>query len=104
MLTHTPSTTSPRRLTVTRDSMTVEGHTLTDVELSGWAYGPELGTAPVAVIIGGITASPFPLGDDHPPAGETRDAWWPSLFAPDLIDPRRYTILCPCWPGNGSTP
>ena len=103
MLTHTPATTAPRRLTVTRDTMTVEGHTLADVELSGWSYGPDLGIAPVVVIIGGITASPFPLGDDHPPEGETREAWWPSLFTPDLIDPQRYTILCPCWPGNGST-
>ena len=83
--------------------MTVEGHALRDVSLSGWAYGPELGTAPVVVIVGGITASPFPLGDDRAPDGETREAWWPSLFAPDLIDPARYTILCPCWPGNGST-
>lgn len=83
--------------------MTIEGHTLTDVVLSGWAYGPELGTAPVAVIVGGITASPFPLGDDQAPADESRDAWWPALFAPDLIDPTRYTVLCPCWPGNGST-
>ena len=83
--------------------MTVEGHVLEDVLLSGWAYGPELGTAPAVVIVGGITASPFPLGDEHPPEGETREAWWPSLFAPDLIDPARYTILCPSWPGNGST-
>ena len=83
--------------------MTVEGHVLRDVSLSGWAYGPELGTAPVVVIIGGITASPFPLGDDGAPDGEQREAWWPSLFTADLIDPARYTILCPCWPGNGST-
>jgi homoserine dehydrogenase len=99
----TSSTTSPRRLTVERETMTVEGHVLQDVSLSGWAYGPELGTAPVVVIVGGITASPFPLGDEHPPDGETREAWWPALFATDLFDPARYTILCPCWPGNGST-
>jgi homoserine dehydrogenase len=103
MLTSVGSTTSPRRLTVERESITVEGHVLQDVSLGGWAYGPALGTAPVVVIIGGITASPFPLGDDHPPDGEVREAWWPSLFAPDLIDTARHTVLCPCWPGNGST-
>jgi len=83
--------------------MTVEGHALENVVLGGWAYGPELGTAPVVVIVGGITASPFPLGDDQAPPSEARDAWWPAIFAPDLIDPARYTVLCPCWPGNGST-
>ena len=97
------SATSPRRLTVERESITIEGHILRDVALGGWAYGPELGTAPVAVIVGGITASPFPLGDDRADAAEPREAWWPALFAPDLIDPTRCTVLCPCWPGNGST-
>lgn len=97
------SATSPRRLTVERESITIEGHPLEDVVLGGWAYGPELGTAPVALIVGGITASPFPLGDDRAEVTEPREAWWPALFAPDLIDPTRCTILCPCWPGNGST-
>jgi homoserine dehydrogenase len=80
--------------------MTIEGHTLTGVQLGGWMYGPELGNAPAVVIVGGITASPFPLGD---PGSPEREAWWPALGAPDLIDPARYTVLCPCWPGNGST-
>jgi homoserine dehydrogenase len=103
MLTSAVSATSPRRLAVERPSMTIEGHDLSDVLLSGWAYGPELGSAPVVVVVGGITASPFPLGDDRATPEEPREAWWPSLFAPDLIDPTRYTVLCPCWPGNGST-
>jgi len=77
--------------------MQIEGHALEDVKLGGWAYGPDLGTAPVVVIVGGITASPFPFG------GEGHEPWWPALQAPDLIDPSRHTILCPCWPGNGST-
>jgi homoserine dehydrogenase len=81
--------------------MTIEGHELVDVELSGWVYGPELGTAPAVVIVGGITASPFPFGDPTAPA--EREAWWPALAAPDLIDPTRHTVLCPSWPGNGST-
>ena len=55
------------------------------------------------VVIGGITASPFPMGDDQSPPNEPREAWWPALFAPDLINPMHATVLCPCWPGNGST-
>ena len=77
--------------------MMVEGHALDDVSLAGYALGPELGTAPVVVVVGGITASPFPFG------GPDSEAWWPSLDAPDLIDPTRQTVLAPCWPGNGST-
>ena len=94
---------APRRLEVTRTSITIEGHTLTDVSLAGWAYGPELGTAPVVIVVGGITASPFPLGDERGEAAGGSDPWWPALFAPDLIDLTRTTVLCPCWPGNGST-
>src|SRR5262245_34052825 len=103
MLSPTPPATTPRRLTIAHQIMTVEGHALESVVLGGWAYGPELGTAPVVVSVGGITASPFPLGDDHAPPTESREAWWPAIFAPDLIDPTRHTVLCPCWPGNGST-
>jgi homoserine O-acetyltransferase/O-succinyltransferase len=84
-----------RRLVVAREAMVVEGHELADIELAGYAIGPELGTAPIVVVVGGITASPFPF------AGE--DAWWPALAADDLIDPVRQTVLAPCWPGNGST-
>src|SRR5262249_39659819 len=58
-----------------------------------------LGAAPVVVVVGGITASPFPFGDPTSSA----EAWWPALQAPDLVDPSRATVLCPCWPGNGST-
>lgn len=102
-LTVAPHATTPRPLRVERRSLTIEGHTLDDVVLGGWAYGPELGTAPAVVVIGGITASPFPLGDRGAGGDEGRDAWWPALFGPDLIDPSRHTVLCPCWPGNGST-
>ncbi len=92
--------------------MSIEGHTLEDVALGGWAFGPDLGSAPVIVIVGGITASPFPFGAGEAPAstgsvtragGEGNEAWWPALRAEDLIDPSRHTILCPSWPGNGST-
>ena len=79
--------------------MVVEGYALEDVALSGYALGPEVGSAPVVVIVGGITASPFPFGD----AASGAEAWWPSLQAADLIDPSRHTVLAPCWPGNGST-
>jgi homoserine dehydrogenase len=93
----------PRRLDVRRPTIAIDGHTLADVALGGWAYGPELGTAPVVVVIGGITASPFPFGDGRGEAQGGSDPWWPALNAPDLIDPARTTVLCPCWPGNGST-
>jgi homoserine dehydrogenase len=89
----------PRRAEVRRDAMVVEGHALADVVLGGSVLGPELGTAPVVVVVGGITASPYPFGDSTTGA----EAWWPALDAPDLIDPARQTVLCPCWPGNGST-
>jgi hypothetical protein len=41
-----------RRLDVALPTLVIEGHTLSDVSLSGWAYGPELGTAPVAIVVG----------------------------------------------------
>ncbi len=79
--------------------MAIEGHALGDVVLGGFVLGAPLGTAPAIVIVGGITASPFPFGD----AASGAEAWWPALRAADLIDPETRTILCPCWPGNGST-
>jgi len=90
---------SPCRYEVRRDAMVVEGHALADVVLAGYVLGRPLGTAPVVIVVGGITASPFPFGD---PAGGA-EAWWPALQAPDLVDPACTTVLCPCWPGNGST-
>jgi homoserine dehydrogenase len=79
--------------------MVVEGHALAGVVLAGYLVGQPLGTAPVVIVVGGITASPFPFGD---PASAT-EAWWPALQAPDLVDPSTATVLCPAWPGNGST-
>jgi len=93
----------PRRLVIEHLSITVEGRALEDVQLGGWVYGPELGTAPAFLIVGGITASPFPFGDGQAGADDARAAWWPALCAPDLIDPAKHTVLCPSWPGNGST-
>lgn len=111
------ATLVPRPLRVERAAIVVEGHRLEDVVLGGWAYGPELGTAPVVVIVGGITASPLPFGDGRSPSeagpersraaspeqGRRVEAWWPALMGEGLIDPARTTVLCPCWPGNGST-
>ena len=88
---------SPRRVCVARDSLVVEGHALADVTLAGYALGCELGTAPIVMIVGGITATPFPFGD----AATNAEPWWPALA--ELIDPSRFTVLAPCWPGNGST-
>jgi len=93
----------PRRLVIEHLSITIEGRALEEVQLGGWVYGPELGTAPVVVIVGGITASPFPFGDGQAEGEEARAAWWPSLCSPDLVDPAKHTVLCPSWPGNGST-
>lgn len=93
---------TPRRHLVTRDALSIEGHTLSDVSLAGWAYGPPIGDAPIAIVVGGITASPFPLGDGRT-GDDAAEAWWPALFTPDLLDITRTTVLCPCWPGNGST-
>src|SRR5882757_3665143 len=66
----TPSSTAtaavapaPRRCAVAREAMVIEGHALAGVELAGYALGPALGTAPVVIVVGGITASPFPFGD-----------------------------------------
>ena len=93
----------PRRLVIEHLSIPIEGRVLDEVQLGGWVYGPELGTAPAILIVGGITASPFPFGDGHVDTDDARAAWWPSLCAPDLIDPAKHTVLCPSWPGNGST-
>lgn len=88
---------TPRRLSVRPGKLRVDEQELEEVELGGWTYGPELGTAPVVLVVGGITATPFPFGD-----GQKKAPWWPALLAEDLVDPRRVTVLCPEWPGNGS--
>ncbi len=98
-----PVAATPRRHEVARATMTIEGHALSEVSLAGWSYGPLPGTAPVTVVVGGITASPFPLGDGRAEEAGGTAPWWPALFAPDLIDITRTTVVCPCWPGNGST-
>ncbi len=89
MLTPAVSATSPRRLTVARPSIIIEGHALNDIILGGWAYGPELGTGAcngrhrrhygVTVSAGrrpgatdrtprGLVASAFRSGFNQPPA------------------------------------
>lgn len=98
-----PADSVPVRVEVVRDSMVIEGHALDHVVLGGFVLGAPLGTAPVVIVVGGITASPFPFGNGATDEAGRMEAWWPSLAAPDLIDPVRMTILCPCWPGNGST-
>src|SRR3569623_206075 len=90
---------STRRLEVHREQMVIEGHALEDVALAGTLLGAPLGTAPVVLVVGGITASPYPFGD----AATGAEPWWPALEAEDLIDPARQTVLAGCWPGNGST-
>lgn len=87
----------PRPLTVHLPELTLGGQHLRDVRLRGHASGRPLGDAPVVLVVGGITASPFPFGDG-PQAG-----WWPALDHPELIDLNRHTVLCPAWPGHGSS-
>ena len=82
----TSASVVPRPLPVERASMIVEGHPLDEVSLGGWAYGPALGTAPVVVVVGGITASPFPFGDGRSEAEGGVEPWWPALLGPGLID------------------
>ena len=90
----------PRRLDLRQPTIAIEGNTLADVALGGWAYGPELGTAPVVVVVGGITASPFPFGDGRGEAQGGSDPWWPALCAPDLIDPSRMHRALPVLAGQ----
>lgn len=97
--TEAPAADRPRLLQVAHERLTVNGHALADVVLSGWAYGPPIGEAPIFMVVGGITASPFPFGD----ANEDLEGWWHALRGPTRIDPTRCTVLCPSWPGNGST-
>jgi len=92
-----PILPAPRPLTVHLPALTLAGQHLTHVALHGFASGQSLGDAPVVVVVGGITASPFPLGDG------TQPGWWPSLAHPELIDLSQHTLLCPAWPGQGST-
>jgi homoserine dehydrogenase len=90
---------STQRLEVHREQMVIEGHALEDVTLAGTLLGQPLGSAPVVLVVGGITASPYPFGD----AATGTEPWWPALEAPDLVDPARHSVLSVCWPGNGST-
>ena len=91
------TTLVPQLLTVTLPEVHLGGQLLRAVRLCGYWHGQPLGTAPVVLPVGGITASPFPFGDgEHP-------GWWPALDTADLVDPTQHTILCPCWPGNGTS-
>ncbi len=98
-----PAPAEPRLMRVERASVELSGHRLEKVTLAGYAYGRPLGEAPVFMLVGGITASPFPFGDGTPPRdGAQREGWWPALRGEDRIDLDRHTVLCPAWPGNGS--
>jgi homoserine O-acetyltransferase len=106
LLVHAPDPRTPRRLVAELPSLTIDERAVTDVTLAGYAYGPALGTAPVVVVVGGITASPLPFGEaSAPDDGSTTAAsgWWSALADPELVDLERTTVLCPAWPGSGST-
>ena len=87
----------PTTLTVEHETLVLSGQRLHDVVLRGHASGAPLGAAPIYLIVGGITASPFPFGDGSGPG------WWPALLGPGLVDLSVHTVLCPAWPGNGSS-
>jgi homoserine dehydrogenase len=58
----------------------------------------------VFIVVGGITATPFPFGDGvSTEQGGHAEGWWPALRDSDLIDPEKHTVLCLAWPGNGSS-
>lgn len=92
----------PRPIDVRLDRVRVGSRDLSDVLLRGYAYGPPLGTAPVVMIVGGITASPFPFGGGIAFGAGTDSGWWPALRQSGLVDLERHTVLCPAHPGNGT--
>ncbi len=103
---HATDPRSPRLQVAKLAALTIDERTVTDVTLAGHAYGPPLGSAPVLVVVGGITASALPFGkangaDD----GSTTAAqgWWSALDDPELVDLEHTTVLCPAWPGSGSS-
>lgn len=87
---------TPRALHARADLRTELGAILRAVDLRGHAYGQPLGTAPVVVLAGGITADALPLGDGQQPG------WWQALHACGLLDSERQTILAPGTLGNVS--
>jgi homoserine dehydrogenase len=89
--------TAPRTLTHHLDTLHVEGTALSDLTLSGTLYGQPLGTAPVFVLLGGLTSDPYPLGRDGDPG------WWHALRGPGLLDLDQHTVLSPALPGSGTT-
>jgi homoserine dehydrogenase len=94
-LTHLDNLT-PRVLTTHHENLSADGLDLRDVTLSGVHYGCEIGTAPVFVLIGGLTADPYALGNGEQPG------WWHALAGEGCIDPTRHTVLCPALPGSGT--
>ena len=88
---------APKTYEVELDKVQLKTQTLRQVKLVGYGIGQPLGTAPTYLLMGGITASPFPFGTPK------LEAWWPALCAEDLVDPEQHTILTFAWPGNGSS-
>lgn len=89
---------APQVLEVAIPALHLAGRTLRGVVLRGYVSGAPLGSAPVIMPVGGITASPFPFGD-----GGDQAPWWPALLGDGLVDLERHTVVCIAWPGNGST-
>ena len=85
---------TPHVHAVVRDVPLELGGVLRDVHLRGHVYGAPLGTGPVYVLAGGITADALPLGDG------TQPGWWQALA--DVLDLTQSTVLAPGTLGNVS--
>ncbi len=87
---------APHPLELTLPDHELAGVRVEELTLRGLRYGRPIGEAPVFVLMGGITAPPTAFGDGREPG------WWSALARPELIDARRFTVLCPALLGNGS--
>ena len=88
----------PRRLVIEHLSIQIEGRTLEDVQLGGWVYGPELGTAPAERdrildrVLGALELRLDPaVGQVADPAGEPEAPGGPPDAVPEehALDPPR---------------
>ncbi len=74
------------------------GHTVaSDLQLRGYQCGVPLGQGDIYVIMGGITASPFPFGSPK------HNPWWPALRNEQLVNLSETTVLTMALPGMGSS-
>ncbi|MBU2525842.1 MAG: alpha/beta fold hydrolase [Bacteroidetes bacterium] len=74
---------------------TEKGHTLANVALTYETFGPELGQAPVVLVVHALTGNSKVCG---------AKGWWQDVIGPNkAIDTNHYTVFAPNIPGNGYT-